>query len=158
MAVLPRLRQFLNQNHVAYTHHVHPTVYTAKEVADVEHVPAHRMAKAVVFCSNQGYGLAVLPGDYVVDLQELRLALGLSRIRLATEKELAELFEDCELGAMPPFGGLYDMPTFLDSALINEQTIACNAGTHKDTIYLDTNEYRRTAKPTVIHFSHSAAA
>ncbi len=155
MAVLPRLRQFLDRNHVAYTHHVHPTAYTAKEVAAAEHVPEHRVIKTVVFCCNEGYGLAVLPADYVVDLQELRLALGLARLRLATEKELAELFEDCELGAMPPFGTLYNLPTYMDTSLLAERTIAVNAGTHKDAVYIDISEYRRTAKPDTVHFSHA---
>jgi len=91
MAVLPRLQKFLEKNNVSYTHHVHPAVYTAREVASVENLPEHQVAKAVVFSGNEGYGMAVLPADYVVEMQELRAALGLKRVRLATEKELAEL-------------------------------------------------------------------
>ena len=158
MAILPRLEKFLEENHVSYTHHVHPTAYTAREIASVEHVPEHRVAKTVVYSGNEGYGMAVLPADYIVDLQELRLALGLTRMRLATEKELAELFPDCELGAMPPFGGLYDMPTYLESWLASEEQIAFNAGTHRDVIYLRMSDYRRLAKPTVVHFGHLTAA
>jgi len=143
MAVLPRLQKFLEKNNVSYTHHVHPAVYTAREVASVENLPEHQVAKAVVFSGNEGYGMAVLPADYVVEMQELRAALGLKRVRLATEKELAELFPDCELGAMPPFGVLYELPTHLESSLADEEKIAFNAGTHRDVIYLRMADYKR---------------
>lgn len=158
MAFLPRLKKLLDDNAVNYSHHVHPAVYTAREVASVEHVPEHRIAKTVVFSSNEGFGMAVLPADYVVDMQELRASLGLARVRLATEKELAELFEDCDLGAMPPFGDLYGLPTYLESSLADEERIAFNAGTHKDVIYLRMEDYRRLAKPVVVHFSRMIAA
>ncbi len=158
MAVLPRLQKFLEKNNVSYTHHVHPAVYTAREVASVENLPEHQVAKAVVFSGNEGYGMAVLPADYVVEMQELRAALGLKRVRLATEKELAELFPDCELGAMPPFGVLYELPTHLESSLADEEKIAFNAGTHRDVIYLRMADYKRLVNPTIVHFSRLLAA
>ncbi len=158
MGVLARLHDFLVKNNVEYTHHEHPTVYTAREVALVEQVPEHRVAKTVVYSSNEGYGMAVLPADYVIDMQELRAAIGLARVRLATEKELAELFPDCELGAMPPFGNLYDMPTYLESSLASEEKIAFNAGTHRDVVYIRMEDYRRVVKPVIVHFSRLVTA
>jgi len=158
MAILARLDQLLQQNGVGFLHHAHPATYTARETARVEGIPEHRFAKAVVFASEEGYGMAVLPADYVVDLQELRLALGVQRLRLATEKELAELFPDCELGAMPPFGNLYDLPTYLESSLLEEETIGFHAGTHRDVVYLRMEDYRRLVHPIVIHFARLASA
>ncbi len=158
MAILPKLQDLLEKNQVSYTHHVHATVYTAKEVAAVERVPEHRVAKVVVFSGDNGYGMAVLPADEVVDLQELRAALGLMRVRLATEKELGELFADCELGAMPPMGNLYGMPVYMESDLLQEERIAFNAGTHRDVVYLRTTDYQNLVKPTMLHFSRHASA
>lgn len=158
MAVLAKLHQFLVKNNVSYTHHVHPMVYTAREVASMEHIPEHRMAKTVVYSGDEGYGMAVLPADYVVEMPELRVALGLARVRLATESELAELFPDSELGAMPPFGNLYGLPTYLESSLADEEKIAFNAGTHRDVVYLGMDDYKRLVKPTIIHFSRLVAA
>ncbi|MCP5113280.1 MAG: YbaK/EbsC family protein [bacterium] len=158
MAILERLQHLLSASGVSYTHHVHATAYTAKEVAALEHLPQHKVAKVVVFTGDEGYGMAVLPADYVVDMQELRAALGLKRARLATEKELGELFADCELGAMPPFGGLYDLPTYVESSLTEEETIAFNAGTHRDVVYLRLEDYKKLAGPKVVHFARMAAA
>jgi Ala-tRNA(Pro) deacylase len=158
MPVFTRLREFLDQNGVEYTHTIHPLAYTAREVASAEHVPAREIAKAVVFLSEQGYGMAVLPGDSVVDLEQLRLDLGLSRLRLATEAELKELFPACELGAMPPFGNLFGLPVYVDSRLAGEDMITFNAGTHRDVVHLHFRDFDRLVNPSVVPFSRRAYA
>ena len=85
-----------------------------------------------------------------VDFQELRPAVGLSQVRLATEDELRALFPDCELGAMPPFGSIYGLGVYLDSSLVAEPEIAFNAGTHREVIHMRTAEFRRVAKPDIV--------
>ncbi|MFB3776186.1 MAG: aminoacyl-tRNA deacylase [Bryobacteraceae bacterium] len=156
--MLEKLLAYLDQNQVKYTRHSHPTAYTAKEVASVEHIPAHKIAKTVLFLTENGYGMAVLPGDYMLDLQGLRTLLGASRLRLATESELGELFPDCELGAMGPFGNLCGLPVYVDSALASEETIAFNAGTHRDVIHMRFDDFRRLAQPKLVALSRHAAA
>ncbi len=158
MAMLGKLQEFLDQNQVSYRHSVHPTAYTAREVATAEHVPAHEVAKTVVFLSESGYGMAVLCGDCVVDLEQLRLDLGLSRLRLATEAELGELFPECELGAMPPFGNLFGMPVYVDTQMAGEDTIAFNAGTHRDVVHMHFRDYQRLVKPEIVPFARRVAA
>ncbi|MCC6857995.1 MAG: YbaK/EbsC family protein [Bryobacterales bacterium] len=158
MALLERLRVFLDQNQVERTHTVHPLAYTAREVAAAEHVSAKEMAKAVVFMGDNGYRMAVLPANRLVDFQELRTVLGFSHARLATEHELAQLFPDCELGAMPPFGNLYGIPVYLDSALLQDEMIAFNAGTHRDVVHMHLNDYRRLVQPAVVSLSRELAA
>jgi Ala-tRNA(Pro) deacylase len=158
MPMLEKLLAYLDQNKVQYTRHSHPTAYTAKEVASVEHIPAHRIAKTVLFLTENGYGVAVLPGDYMLDLQGLRTLLGASRLRLATESELGELFPDCELGAMGPFGNLCGLPVYVDGALAGEETIAFNAGTHRDVIHMRFDDFRRLAQPKLVSLSRHAAA
>ncbi|HSW49661.1 MAG TPA: YbaK/EbsC family protein [Bryobacteraceae bacterium] len=156
--MLEKLMAYLDQNKVQYTRHSHPAAYTAREVASVEHIPAHKIAKTVLFLTESGYGMAVLPGDYMLDLQGLRTLLGASRLRLATESELGELFPDCELGAMGPFGNLCGLPVYADSALAGEETIAFNAGTHRDVIHMRFDDFRRLALPKLVALSRHAAA
>jgi Ala-tRNA(Pro) deacylase len=157
MALLERLRVFLDQNQVEYTHTVHPLAYTAREVAAAEHLPAREMAKAVVFMGDNGYRMAVLPANRLIDFQELRTVLGFSHARLATEQELAQLFPDCELGAMPPFGNLYGIPAYLDSALLQDDMIAFNAGTHRDVVHMHLSDYRRLLQPAIVSLSRELA-
>lgn len=157
MPILTKLREFLDQNGVTYTHTVHPLAYTAREVAAVEHAPAREMAKAVIFVSEHGYGMAALTADSVVDLEQLRLDLGLSRLRLATEAELNELFPACELGAMPPFGNLFGLPVYVDGRLAGEDMILFNAGTHRDVIHMHFKDFQRLVNPSVVAFARRVA-
>jgi Ala-tRNA(Pro) deacylase len=158
MALLERLLDFLAQSQVAYTHHVHPTAFTAREVASIEHLPPYDFAKTIVFHGDAGYGMAVVPADRKLDLQELRALLGLNRVRLATEAELASLFCDCELGAMPPFGNLCGMRVYVDARLASEDHIGFNAGTHRDVILMKFRDYERIVGPSIVHMARSAAA
>ncbi len=150
MALSEKLRLFLEESRVPYNHTVHPLAYTAREVASAEHVPPQEVAKTVVIWGDNGYAMLVLPASMVVDFQELRTALGLTHVRLATETELGQLFPDCDLGAMPPFGNLYNLPVFVDSALLRDERIAFNAGTHRDVVHMRMEDFKRLVSPTVV--------
>ncbi|MDX2154700.1 MAG: YbaK/EbsC family protein [Bryobacteraceae bacterium] len=153
MALLPALQKLLTDSQVGYTHHVHPLAFTAREVAAAEHIPPREVAKTIVYFGDHGYGMAVLPGDFVVDLNELRAALDLTRARLATERELAGLFPQCELGAMPPVGVMFGMPVYVDSSLTRNQTIAFNGGTHRDVVILRYADFEKLVQPRVMQFA-----
>src|SRR5579863_7078997 len=114
MTFLNRLSHYLDVKGIRYSHSIHAPAQTALSVAKAERIPAHEFAKSVVYFGDNGYGLAVVPADGKVDLEEVRHLLGLSFIRLADESELLDLFPDCELGAMPPFGTFHDLPVVVD--------------------------------------------
>ena len=157
MPILSKLKDFLDSNQIQYTHTTHPLAYTAREVAQAEHIAVREVAKTVIFLNEQGYGMAVLPADSIVDLEELRNDLGLTRLRLATEAELGELFPSCELGAMPPFGNLWGLPVYVDGRLASEDMIAFNAGTHRDVIHMHYRDFERLVQPAVVPFARRVA-
>lgn len=156
MALLEKLRVFLDENHAEYTHTEHPLVFTAREVASAEHLPTREVAKAVVVFGDNGYHMMVVPANKLVDFQEVRLTLGFTHARMATEEELGRLFPDCELGAMPAVGNLYGIPVYLDSSLAGEDTIAFNAGSHRDLVHMRTADYRKLVRPTVVSLAREA--
>src|SRR5690348_3103709 len=104
MIVLQRLQNYLKIQHIPYIEMPHSSVYTAREAADNLHVPGKMFAKVVVVKADGRFVMAVLPSSWLVDLKRLEEVLGYSSLRLATEDELANLFPDCEIGTMPPFG------------------------------------------------------
>jgi Ala-tRNA(Pro) deacylase len=150
MPLTERLRSFLETNHAEYTLTDHAKAFTAREVAQAEHLPPKEVAKTVVIFGDGEYHMVVIPASKLVDFQELRPALGLSQVRMATEDELAKLFADCELGAMPPIGVMYGLTVYLDSSLAGEPAIAFNAGTHREVVHMRTAEYRRLAHPVIV--------
>jgi len=157
MPLSDRLRGFLDSHHAEYSLSAHPNAFTAREVAVAEHLPAREVAKSVVIFGDGEYYMIVLPANRLLDFREARLALGLSQVRLATEEELSKLFPDCELGAQPPVGSLYNLPVYLDSSLASEDTIAFNAGTHQEVVHMRTADYRQMVRPLVVPLAREAA-
>jgi Ala-tRNA(Pro) deacylase len=157
MQLSNQLQKFLDSHQAKYAVSSHPTAFTAREVASAEHLPAREVAKVVVLFGDGKYHMVVVPANRLVDFQEVRHTLALSQARLATEDELARLFPDCELGAMPPIGALYGLPVYLDSSLLDEQMIAFNAGTHRNVVHMRTEEYRRLTQPTIVSLAREAA-
>jgi Ala-tRNA(Pro) deacylase len=94
------------------------------------------MAKTVMVRDNEGYVMVVVPGDSYVDLERLRMVIGVPDLLLAAERDLALLFPHAELGAMPPLGTLFSFPVCLDRKVANREFIAFNAGTHRDVIHM----------------------
>ena len=150
MTTLHRCLEFLDNAHVCYAHTKHSLAFTALEVAFAEHITPHKLAKTVVYAGAQGYGLAVLPADYLINLDTLGYFLNDPDIRLATERELGELFPECELGAMPPFGNLFHLPVLLDTSVAEQEFIAFNAGTHREVMHMRTTEFRRLVFPQIV--------
>ena len=144
------LRSFLDSHQAEFTLTAHPQAYTAREVAAAEHLPPKEVAKTVVVFGDGAYHMIVIPASRLVDFQEVRVALGLSQARMATETELAKLFPDSELGAMPPVGPLYGLRVHLDATLASEDTIAFNAGTHRELIHMRMAEFRRVVSPHIV--------
>lgn len=153
MAVTELVQEYLRQANVAYSVFPHVPAYTAQEEAAVTHIPGRDWAKAVVFFADGEPIQAVLPGDLVVDLEQLLLLTGADRIRLATEEELEALYPDCEPGAMPPLGPLYNQPVFVDVALAAEPQIVFNAGTHGDAVCMRYDDFAALARPVVGSFA-----
>jgi Ala-tRNA(Pro) deacylase len=154
MSVSARLKSFLDANRVRYESLSHSTTYTAQGTATVMQISGREMAKTVVLRAGENERetiLAVLPGPKHVNLDKLAKVLG-TPVRLATELEFSELFPDCELGAMPPFGALYDLPVYVEESLAKDKEVVFNAGTHRDVVRMTYEDFIRLAKPKICLF------
>lgn len=158
MPLRDQLRRLFDSRHIPYSLTSHPTALRASEVASVEHLPAWEVAKTVVVFGDDKYHLVIVPADRYVDMRELQFALDMKHVRLATEAELTTLFPDCELGAMPPLGVLFDLPVYLDSELAGEVMITFNAGTHHECVHMKTADFKKLTKPTVVALTRLQAA
>src|SRR5262249_27109288 len=120
----------------------------------VLHVPGKEMAKTVLLRSDRGYVLAVLPATHRVNLDEIRAKLELTDVELAGEGEMGRIFPDCELGAIPPFGSFYHLPTLVDESLAEDDEIVFEAGTHEEAIRMSYKDYEEIEHPVKGRFAH----
>ncbi len=150
MSVTKKLDDFLKTNKVKFEKITHAETFTSQETAQVEHLPGKEVAKVVMAKADGKDIMAVLPASFKLDLTKLKKLVGAKDVRLASEQEFTKLFPDCDKGAMPPFGNLYKVPFYVDSALAENSEIVFNAGTHKESIKMAYKDYARLAKPEVV--------
>ncbi len=148
-----KLREFLDANQVRYTTITHSAAFTAQGIAALTHIPGKELAKTVIVRMDDDFAMAVLPASHQVDLSALKAATGAAEVRLATETEFMDLFPDCELGAMPPFGNLYDMAVYVDESLEKDDVIAFNACSHKQLVQLSYDDFVHLVRPMVLKFA-----
>lgn len=155
MSVPQRLKSYLQSSHIPYETLPHSTTYTAQGTAALMQISGREIAKTVVLrAGDRGEEtiLAVLPGARHVKLEKLAAAVG-KPVRLATELEFVDLFPDCELGAMPPFGALYNLPVYMDESLAKDADVVFNAGTHHDAVRVSYEDFVRLAGPKICSFA-----
>lgn len=157
MTILPRLKEFLDGHRVRYEVLGHQEAYTAPEVAHALHVSGKMLAKVVIVRADERFVMTVLPSHWRIDFDRLKAALGAHAVRLATEDEFKGLFPDCEIGTMPPFGNLYNIPVYVDRSLTEDEEIVFQAGTHFGAVKLRYQDFTNLVRPTVAAF-HQAPA
>lgn len=148
-----RLEKYFRDNGVTFKAVTHPTAFTAQEVAAAEHVPGRQFAKVVMVFADKQPVMLVLPASHRIDLPKLKGVLKAKNVRLAKEDEFQDIFPDCDTGAMPPFGNLYNVPVYVDTALTTDPEIVFNAGSHRDTLRIKYSDYARLAHPTIAEFA-----
>ncbi|HXK58350.1 MAG TPA: YbaK/EbsC family protein [Acidobacteriota bacterium] len=148
-----KLKEFLDQNRVKYVTISHSLAYTAQEIAASAHVSGKEMAKTVIIKVDGRMAMAVLPASLKVDFELLADAIDANKVELATEREFKQLFPDCELGAMPPFGNLYGMDVFVAESLSEHKEIVFNAGSHTELIRMSYADFQRLVQPQVVKLS-----
>ncbi|HSO07034.1 MAG TPA: YbaK/EbsC family protein [Pelomicrobium sp.] len=140
MAIAETLEKYLNERQVSYDIVNHAKTGSSLRSATVAHVPAHRVAKAVILEDDGGYLMAVLPAHRHVHLGTLSKCLG-RKLGLATEDETRAIFPDCAVGAIPPVGEAYGLATVVDDELAEEPEIFFESGDHEELIHMKTYDF-----------------
>jgi Ala-tRNA(Pro) deacylase len=143
---IERLKDFLDSNGVKYVTIAHSPAYTANEIAFSAHIPNNSLAKTVMISLDGRLLMAVVPGSMHVNLSRLRELTGGSDIAVASESEFRRFFPDCETGAMPPFGTLYNIHVYVDELLAGDD-IVFNSGSHRELVKMSYKDFLRLVKP-----------
>lgn len=146
---IQKLKDFLDTNDIRWVSIKHSPAFTAQEIAASAHIPGQEVAKTVMVKIDGELAMAVLPATKMLNLSLLKEAAGAKKVEIATEAEFKDRFPQSEVGAMPPFGVLYDMKTYVAESLTVDEEIAFNAGSHTELIRVSYRDYERSVEPTV---------
>ena len=148
-----KLRRLLKEEKVPYEIVTHAPGFSSQEIAATEHISGKEIAKVVMVNIEGEDVMMVIPANRVLDLLKLSAAFGTDDIRIEDEKEFADLFRDCEIGAMPPVGRLYDIPCYVDRSMFEKGEVCFNGGNHRESVKMSAEDFRRIADAEIGDFA-----
>lgn len=141
MSIPQRLTSYLEQRGVRYEVCTHEHSRSSAETARTAHVPPHQLAKSVIVEDDTGCVMAVVPADREVLLGQLSRMLERKHLRLADEARIAELFTDCDRGAVPALGIPWGVETIVDDELEANEVVYFEAGDHERLLRLSNDQF-----------------
>ncbi len=141
MAISLTLLEYLEWEGVDYELVHHEPAYDSLHTAEAAHVPGDKLAKCVVLEDELGFLMAVIPASHELELEELNAQLD-RQLQFANEPEIADLFEDCELGAVPPLPEAYGYEGVVDERLTECEDVYLEAGDHMELVHLSGPDFQ----------------
>lgn len=145
--IVPKLEAVLKENNIPYRIIPHTAAYTAQQTAEMAHIPGREVIKPVLLKADGRLIMVIEPANLKINLKELEKLLKVKKIELATESEFKDKFPDSEVGAMPPFGELYGVESYIDEILSKDETVVFNGGNHTELVEMKFKDFERIAKP-----------
>ena len=146
---LARLKEFLDSHNIKYVTISHSVAYTSQGIAALTHIPGRELAKTVMVKIDGTLAMAVLTASSQVDLSRLSRAAGGNHAVLSSEQEFKDRFPDCETGAMPRSGNLYDLRVS-DESLRHNKEVAFNAGSHRELVRMAWDDFKKLVGPEIL--------
>ncbi|MBN2485460.1 MAG: YbaK/EbsC family protein [Bacteroidales bacterium] len=148
-----RIKEYLNSHRINYSVIPHSKAFTSQEIAASAHISGNEFAKTVMIKVDGQLAMAVLPASYKINFRILSDIVGSKNVELASEEEFRFRFPDCEVGAMPPFGNLWNMNVYVSERLAYNNDIVFNAGLHTELIRMAYSDFEQLVRPRVVNYS-----
>jgi Ala-tRNA(Pro) deacylase len=145
MGIALTLQQYLDDKHIDYDVLTHKRTHSSQGTVRASHVPGERLAKAVVLTREGGFVVAVVPACSQVHLDAIERMLH-CHVSMASEDEIAEIFPDCDTGAVPPIAEAYAVDAFIDDSLDQQPDVYLEGGDHRSLIHISGDEFRSLMK------------
>ncbi|MEM4239629.1 MAG: YbaK/EbsC family protein [Candidatus Woesearchaeota archaeon] len=149
MSLIDELKKFLDDRKIQYKSAVHEPVYTSEQAAKVRNEPLESGAKAMVFRSEGNFLMVVIAGDKKIDFKKVKSVINSSSLSLASPEEVLKVM-GCEIGSVPPFGNLVNIPVYMDKSLERSPIINFNAGRHDTSFSMSLADYKKSVRPVVV--------
>ena len=141
MTMARSVRQHLNKVGVRYDVLNHPHSSTSRQSAERAHLLPSEVAKAVMTRDGNRYLLCVIPSGNRLVFSWLNSCMN-GDYGLVEEAELQDMFDDCEVGAVPALGQVYGFPVIWDEKLGQLKDVYIESGDHENLIHLDQGAFQ----------------
>jgi Ala-tRNA(Pro) deacylase len=134
------VERYLRECDVEFRIVTHSPSQSTEATAQAAHVPTDHVAKGILLRDDAGPVLAVIRGDQWLRVHAVQELLN-RPLELASEPELAAVFPDCVLGAVPPLGPAYGIETVVDLQLFDLARVFIEAGDHEHLIAVSADAF-----------------
>ncbi len=148
-----KLKEYLDRQKIDYVSIYHAAASTSQRIAATSHIPGKELVKTVMVKIDGKMAMAVLPASHNINFERLKKMANAEKVELAGELAFVNLFPDCEVGAMPPFGNLYGMDVYVADVLAEDEEIVFNAGTHTELIKMAYKDFIKVVNPQMRNFT-----
>jgi Ala-tRNA(Pro) deacylase len=134
MAIPKKVINFLEKSKVRYELIKHRTVYTAFDKAATLRVKPKIIGKMLIVRLDKNPALVLIPANKNLDKQKLKKLAKIKNIDFIKEAWMKKNLKGIKIGAVPPFGNLWGLRTFLDRGLTQNPEIIINSGDYNFSI------------------------
>lgn len=154
MTMSNRLDSYLTTHNIPFKVIEHDHSASSTGTAIMAKVPLSQIAKAVILKDHDNRKLmAVLPAENKISLSAVNDEL-MGTYKLLKEKEVYDLFNDCEHGAIPPVGDAFNMHMICDALLDQLDYVYIEAGDHRQLLRISHDDFETmAAKSKHLRFS-----
>jgi len=150
MTLEEKIVGILKDARISYEIFEHEPVYTNPAMAEALHVSEAETVKSLVLMTKEKEMVVlVLPGDKKVDWKKAAAGIGTKKVSFAKPEAVSEKV-GCEVGCVPPFGQMTDLPIFMDSELTKKDYVYFNPGVHDKSFKIKAWDLKKVSKPKFI--------
>jgi len=155
MTISCRLDSYLTEQNISFQIIKHEHSTSSIGSAITAKVPLNQIAKAVILKDHEDRKLmAVLPARNKISISAINNEL-MGSYKLLKEKEVYQMFSDCEHGAIPPVGDAFNMHMICDELLDKLDYVYLEAGDHRNLLRVNHQDFETmAAKSKHLRFSH----
>lgn len=154
---MKKLIKFLEENKVKYEKIFHRKVYTAYDKAQTLKVPEKLVGKTLVLkFGPKNFAIMLIPSNRNLSLEKLKKVAKVKQAQFVKEAWMKKNLKGVKVGAVPPFGNLWGLATFIDKTLLSQPKIIVNGGDYNFSIELETKTLKQVI-PNLVSGSFSQA-
>ena len=150
MTLEEKIVSILKDAKIPYEIFEHEPVYTNPAMAEALRVSEAETVKSLVLMTKEKEMVVlVLPGDKKVDWKKAAAGIGTKKVSFAKPEEVLDKV-GCEVGCVPPFGQMTDLPIYMDPELSKKDFVYFNPGVHDKSFKIKAWDLKKVAHPKMV--------
>jgi len=136
-----QIKSLLDNANITYRYMEHEETKTSEESAQIRGTKLSEGAKAIIMKGKKSENniMVVVPADKRISSENVKSLLG-EKYEFENPDVIFERY-GLKVGAVPPFGNLLGLTTYVDTQIANSSTISFNCGLRTCSIIMDGRDF-----------------